>query len=165
MVLSDNHVFFWKSSFSNWYRSIFEAEVEGEMLTFYNSEQYFMYIKALTFKDYDTAKKILRHGSNPKIAKDLGREVKNYDDAVWNEKRYGVMLDANMLKYSQNEELKNLLLSPKFEGKHFVEASPVDRIWGIGCGEREALDDGSNWNGQNLLGKVLDEVREKLRGS
>ena len=75
------------------------------------------------------------------------------------------MLDANMLKYSQNEELKNLLLSPKFEGKHYVESSPYDRIWGIGCGEREALDDGSNWNGQNLLGKVLDEVREKLKES
>jgi ribA/ribD-fused uncharacterized protein len=72
------------------------------------------------------------------------------------------MVDANLYKYSQNEELKELLLNPELEGKHYVEASPLDKIWGIGVGETEALDDESNWRGQNLLGKALDEVRDKL---
>ena len=72
------------------------------------------------------------------------------------------MVDANYLKYSQNEDLKKLILNDEFEGKGFVEASPLDGIWGIKCGETEALDDKSNWNGLNLLGKALDEVRKTL---
>jgi ribA/ribD-fused uncharacterized protein len=72
------------------------------------------------------------------------------------------MVDANYFKYSQSEDLKKMLLNPEFDGKHFVEASPLDGIWGIKCGETEALDDESNWKGQNLLGKALDEVREML---
>jgi ribA/ribD-fused uncharacterized protein len=121
-----------------------------------------MYVKAITFKDYKTSERILKEGISPRIAKDLGRLVKNYDDKVWDEKRYQVMLDANILKFTQHKESRDILLNPKFDGKHFVEASPYDGIWGIRCGENEALDDESNWNGRNLLGKVLDEVREKL---
>lgn len=163
MIISANHVFFWKSKLANWHHVNFDAVVDGEKLHFSNTEQYFMYVKAVTFKDYDTAKKILKYGSNPKIAKDLGREVKNYDDNVWAKMRYQVMLDANMLRYTQDEESKELILDPKFDGKKFVEASPYDHIWGIACGERDALDDCSNWKGENLMGKVLDEVRKKLK--
>ena len=93
----------------------------------------------------------------------MGRKVQGYDDKVWNEKRFDIMLDANLLKFTQNEELKKTILSEEFEGKGFVEASPVDTIWGIGCDEVTALDDESNWRGQNLLGKVLDETRKKLK--
>ena len=165
MRVTDTHVFFWGEWPSNWYRCLFTVKGEdGEDKVFYNSEQYFMYIKAITFGDTKTAKEILRKGKDPKIAKNLGRMVKNYDDKVWNEKRYQVMVDANMLKYSQNKELKELLLSKEFEGKHYVEASPYDGIYGIRCSEQEARDDESNWNGRNLLGKVLDEVRVKLKG-
>jgi ribA/ribD-fused uncharacterized protein len=121
-----------------------------------------MWMKAITFGDEATALRILMEGKNPKMAKTLGRLVKNYDDKKWNEVRYKIMVDANYYKYSQSEELKELLLNPEFNGKHFVEASPLDGIWGIKCGETEALDDKSNWNGQNLLGKALDEVREML---
>jgi predicted NAD-dependent protein-ADP-ribosyltransferase YbiA (DUF1768 family) len=67
-----------------------------------------------------------------------------------------------MFKYTQNPELNLTILDPQFNGKKFVEASPIDGIWGIKCGEEEALDDESNWNGLNLLGKVLDEVRRRL---
>jgi hypothetical protein len=138
------------------------VEHEGKKLEFFNSEQYFMWVKAKTFGDETIAMRILLEGKNPKTAKTLGRMIKNYDDKVWNEKRYQVMVDANMYKYSQNEDIKNLLLSDLFKGKGFVEASPIDKIWGIGVGETEALDDESNWKGTNLLGKALDEVREKL---
>ena len=106
--------------------------------------------------------KIVFEGKNPKTAKTLGRKVRNYDDNVWNEKRYQVMVDACYLKFSSNEELKSNILSDEFNGKHFVEASPYDGIFGIKCSETEALDDKSNWNGRNLLGKALDEVRERL---
>lgn len=162
MKVTDKHVFFWGEWPSNWYPCVFNAEYEGKEYTFYNSEQYFMFVKAKTFGDEEIALKILLEGKNPKKAKTYGRMVKNYDDEKWNETRYKVMVDANMAKYSQNDELKNLLLSDEFNGKGFVEASPIDGVWGIKCSEEDALDDESNWNGQNLLGKALDEVRDKL---
>ena len=162
MRVTDKHIFFWGEFPSNWYKCHFKVKHEGKEYDFFNSEQYFMWMKAITFGDEEVAEKILKKGHNPKTAKALGREVKNYDDKKWNEVRYKIMVDANYYKYSQSEELKELLLNPEFNGKHFVEASPLDGIWGIKCGETEALDDKSNWNGQNLLGKALDEVREML---
>ena len=164
MRITEKYVYFWGEFPSNWYPCHFVTQTEGsEKKVFFNSEQYFMYMKAITFGDVDIAEEILLKGKNPKTAKALGRKVKNYDDKVWDEKRYQVMVDANMLKYSQNEDLKRMLLNKEFDGKKFVEASPYDCVWGIGVGETEAKDDESNWRGQNLLGKALDEVREKLK--
>jgi hypothetical protein len=122
-----------------------------------------MYRKAKTFGDEEIAERILSEGKNPKTAKALGRKVKNYDDTVWNEKRYQVMTDAIMYKFSQDNKLKELLMNPEFDGKKFVEASPYDGIWGIKCDEATASDDESTWNGLNLLGKALDDVRDKLK--
>jgi len=163
MRVTDKHVFFWGEWPSNWYSTTFTATVNGQEYKFYNSEQYFMFMKAITFGDTKMAEQISKFGSNPRTAKALGRKVQGYDDKVWDEKRFGIMLDANLLKFTQNEKLKKTILSDEFEGKGFVEASPVDTIWGIGCDEVTALDDESNWRGQNLLGKVLDETRKKLK--
>ena len=163
MRVTNKHIFFWGEWPSNWFPCRFTLEQNGKKLEFFNSEQYFMWMKAKTFKDETIAMQILLDGHNPKAAKSLGRKVKNYDDKVWNEKRYDVMVEANMLKYSQNEDLKEKLLDGKLKGKGYVEASPIDHIWGIGLHEKDPLiDDEKNWNGQNLLGKCLDEVREKL---
>lgn len=166
MKITDKHVLFWGEWPSNWYKTEFETEVmidgKKEKKTFYNSEQYFMFIKAVVFGDYETANKILAT-KDPKKAKQLGREVKNYDDEVWSRMRYKVMVDANKAKYGQNEELKKLILSDELKGKGFVEASPIDGIWGIKLGENDPLaDDEKHWKGQNLLGKALDETREWL---
>ena len=159
MRVTDKHVFFWGEWPSNWFKCHFVAEGNE----FFNSEQYFMWVKAKTFGDEEVADEILKKGKNPKTAKELGRKVKNYDDAVWNEKRYQVMVDANLHKYSQNEELKGLLLNPELKGKGYVEASKYDTIWGVGLTEDNPLvDDEKNWLGTNLLGKALDEVRERL---
>lgn len=162
MKVTDKFVYFWSEWPSNWHPCSITVKEDDKTLEFSNSEQYFMYKKAKEFGDEEIASRILSEGADPRQAKALGRLVKNYDDKVWNEKRYDVMLEANILKYSQNGELLKALFSEKFEGKHWVEASPYDRIWGIGCREKDALDDQSNWEGQNLLGKVLDETREKL---
>ena len=166
MNITDKHVLFWGEWPSNWYPAEFDVEVliNGEKQTkhFFNSEQYFMYMKAIVFGDYDTAEKILKT-KDPKKAKALGREVKNYDDKVWNEMRYKIMVDANKAKFGQNKELADLLTSEEFKGKGFVEASPVDGIWGIRMSEDDPLaDDETNWRGTNLLGKALDETRDWL---
>lgn len=164
MRVTDKHIFFWGEWPSNWYPCVFNAEYEGKKYTFYNSEQYFMFVKAKTFGDEETAEKILSKGKNPKTAKALGREVKNYDDKEWDKIRYDIMVTANYFKYSQSEELEEMLLNPEFNGKHFVESSPIDKIWGVGLGENNPMiDDENNWKGTNLLGKALDEVRERLQ--
>lgn len=163
MRVTDKHVFFWGEWPSNWYKCHFKVNHEGKEYDFFNSEQYFMWMKAITFGDEEIAEKILKKGHNPKTAKALGREVKNYDDKKWDEIRYRVMVDANYCKYSQSKELKELLLNPELKGKHFCEASPKDQLWGCGLHESDPLiDDEKNWLGINLLGKALDEVRERL---
>lgn len=163
MKVTNKHVFFWGGIFSNWEIAEFDAEIGGKKLHFYNSEQYFMYMKAITFGDKEIAEEILEKGMNPKTAKALGRKVKNYDDKVWNTKRYQVMVDANYLKFSQNGNLLKELISEKYVGKHFCEASPKDQLWGCGLHESDPLIiDENNWQGQNLLGKVLDEVRSMM---
>lgn len=161
--VTDSHVFFWSGWPSNWYPSIFKAEYEGKEYEFHNSEQYFMFVKAKTFGDEEIAKRIITEGKDPKVAKTLGREVKNYDDKVWNEKRYQVMVDACYLKFTKCSKLQEALLGERYVGKKFCEASPYDCIWGLGLHQNDPLvDDEKNWRGLNLLGKALDEVRERI---
>jgi ribA/ribD-fused uncharacterized protein len=134
-------------------------------LIFNCTEQYFMYYKALTFSDgndinNNIATKILLT-SDPFEIKRLGREVNDYDDAVWGNIRYNVMLRGNLLKYSQNHDILIKLLSTG--NKTLVEASPTDKIWGVGLAEKDPLIlDSNNWQGQNLLGKCLMDVRTRL---
>ena len=161
--VTDKHVFFWSGWPSNWYPSIFNAEYEGKEYTFHNAEQYFMFVKAKTFGDDVIAERIIREGEDPKIAKNLGRKVKNYNDKIWDEKRFQTMFDACYLKFTKCPKLREALLGKRYEGKGFVEGSPYDKIWGIGVHYSKASDDETEWEGQNLLGKVLDAVREKIK--
>jgi len=120
-----------------------------------------MYQKAIMFGDINTAHAILLTG-NPKEQKDLGRMVSNYDDAVWSAKRVEVMVEGLFEKFNQNPLLKEALLNTG--DTIIVEASPVDRIWGIGLAEDDprALIE-TQWLGKNLLGRVLMKVRDDLR--
>ena len=72
------------------------------------------------------------------------------------------MLEVNMCKYTQDKKLQAKLLDPQFDGKLFVEASPTDKIWGIGFAQNEAPDDETLWKGQNLLGQVVTNVRKTI---
>ena len=166
MKITEKHVLFWGDWPSNWHPAELDVEmlIKGEKakLHFFNTEQYFMYVKAITFGDYETAEKILKT-KDPKKAKELGREVKGYDDNIWSKIRYKIMVDANKYKYSQNDDLKELILNPDIADKGFVEASPYDLHWGCGFRENDpSADDETKWKGQNLLGKALDEVRNWL---
>ena len=156
--VTDTHVYFWGDpTLSNWGPSRFNHKG----LEFYNSEQAFMYEKAMYFDDKEIAKKILET-SNPRIAKDLGRKVKNFDDAKWSLMSYDYMVDVCYAKFKQNENLKEILLNTG--NKTIVEGSPYDKIWGVGLhwASEEILDE-ANWKGKNLLGKALMEVREMLK--
>ena len=99
MKITDKYVYFWGEWLSNFEKAIIKTKVNGEQHTFYSSEQYFMYLKAITFNDEIIAKKILSEGIDPKRAKNLGRKVSNFDNEKWSKIRYKVMKKANMLKY------------------------------------------------------------------
>lgn len=117
-----------------------------------------MYHKALLFDDSDVATQILT-ATTPIEVKALGRQVKNFDEEIWKENRYRIVKEANILKFTQHLDLREKLLATK--GKMLVEASPRDRIWGIGYGAKNALANKERW-GLNLLGQVLVEIRDEM---
>ena len=84
--------------------------------------------------------------------------MRGFEEAVWQRFRYAIVLNGSWLKFSQNPELRDFLLSTG--DKILVEASPYDRVWGIGVTEQEeAADNPLKWKGENLLGFALTEVR------
>lgn len=145
--------------FSNWYPSEFTKDSQK----FANTEQYMMYRKAKLMGDNEMAEKILGEG-DPKRVKALGRKVRNWNEELWVAHREEVMYDGCLAKFSEpsNAKLKEELLSTGC--KCLVEASPYDKIWGIGM-NRTHKDrfDRSKWKGMNLLGKTLNRVRETLQ--
>lgn len=162
-----DYLFFWghqpskdgsviKTCMSQWWPADFS---EGDIL-YRTAEHYMMAGKAKLFNDMDVFRKIPEKVS-PKDVKDLGRQIKNFDAAAWDAKKYEIVKQGNYLKFSQNEELKQFLLQTK--SKVLVEASPVDPVWGIGLAEDDAkANDPAGWRGQNLLGFALMEVRDEL---
>ncbi len=155
--ITNTHVFFWGSEFSNWYNC--EFDYKGHK--FNNSEQAFMWEKAMFFNDTYHAKLILEN-SNPASCKKIGRLIKDFNVERWLIASYPIMVTVNLAKYNQNPILKELLLSTS--DKIIVEASPYDKIWGIGIHwkDNDCLDK-TKWKGMNLLGKVLMEVRKQLQ--
>lgn len=141
---------------SNWYLSKFT--VDG--VTFSSMEQYMMYKKARLFQDTETAYEILSI-QDVKQIKALGRQVKNYDDIIWNGRRQVIVYQGLLEKFCQNQELKKMLLETGND--ILAECAVQDRIWGIGLSmtdeKRFSL---SHWRGQNLLGFALMEVRDKI---
>ncbi|QFT55353.1 Swarming motility protein YbiA [Microbulbifer sp. THAF38] len=120
-----------------------------------------MYHKAKLFGDSNACKKILA-SPNPGEAKSIGRQVVGFNQNMWDKKRFDIVVNANLAKFSQNIELKEFLLNT--ENRVLVEASPVDNIWGIGLAQDSPkAQDPNTWKGLNLLGFALMEVRDKLR--
>lgn len=152
------HVAFWGSEFSNFHRCSFVYKG----LTWKSSEQAYMAEKAIYFGDYASFLHIW-NSATPKEAKAYGREVKNFDADEWLKVSRDFMYDIVYEKFKQNEYLKNMLLRSDLADKHFVEGSPVDGIWGVKVAwDDPRIDDERNWDGMNLLGKVLDDVRIQL---
>lgn len=145
-----------KSCLSQWYPASFA--IDGHL--YKNTEQYMMAQKAKLFDDHDIFSKILLTG-NPKEIKALGRLVKNYQDDTWVKHRFAIVVKGNLAKFSQNKNLGQFLLNTG--DQVLVEASPFDKIWGIGVDEHDqTVDKPVLWKGLNLLGFALMEVRRQL---
>lgn len=127
---------------------------------FATAEHYMMWRKAVLFDDPAGAERILA-APHPHAAKKLGGRVAGFDQAVWEEHRFAIVVAGNLAKFSQDEALRTFLLGTG--ERVLVEASPLDRIWGIGLTRDDpAAADPARWRGLNLLGLALMEVRGRL---
>lgn len=154
--MAETFTLFWHGPFSQWHMQNFR--VDGVL---YNcAEQYMMAEKAKLFGDFFAEAQIM-DSSDPREQKKLGREVKNFDKEVWDAYAKTAVFKANHAKFTQNPDLLEQLLAT--EGTTLVEASPRDRIWGIGLGPDNPLaHDRANWRGTNWLGEVLTDVRQRI---
>ena len=161
-------LYFWKpyktknkiteSCLSQWYMLDFLEDG----ITYKSCEHYMMAKKALLFDDQDMFTKII-NSNHPKDAKRLGRMVSNFNSNIWDNNKYEIVLNGNLLKFRQNEEYKYYLTNTI--PYNLVEASPYDKIWGIGLPPPKDKYDYyfiDEWKGENLLGFALMEVRDIL---
>lgn len=137
-----------------------QAEFRIKKYRFNCVEQHLMFCKAVFFGDWETAYRIL-DAPDPVTQFRLGRQVKDFSDVAWENKRLGYALVGNLAKYRQNPELKQLLIDTG--SRTIAEASP-NKVWGIGYGKDspEALQP-SLWTGENLGGFVMMSAREILK--
>jgi ribA/ribD-fused uncharacterized protein len=128
-------------------------------LDFNCCEQWMMACKAALFNDKETFLEIMKE-SSPAKQKDLGRSVKNYNQDIWDEYKFEIVLRGNYSKFGQNLELKEFLYS--FNSfTIFAEASPWDKVWGIGLGPDDPRSlDINTWQGKNLLGRAITDIRQ-----
>lgn len=163
----NSFLFFWghtgkpdvlgKECLSQWYPRPFK--LYG--IEFKTAEHWMMFWKAMLFEDALSARMIL-DAETPKEAKVLGRKVSGYDQKIWDQNKEKIVFDGNLLKFTSHSDLKEFLLSTK--DLEIVEASPYDKIWGIGmAASNPKAHDRKSWSGQNLLGEILGEVRTSIR--
>ena len=172
----------WRCIFSQWYPQNFVGKESIHDLTkiidtndfekyiknntFSTREKWMMICKCLMFaKGVHKAKNIelletkLIIENNPATIKKLGRKIQGFDEQIWQQYREQVVENGNYLQFSQNEQMRKILLDT--QNREIVEASNYDAIWGIGFSENDAEANRSEW-GLNLLGKALMKVRNRL---
>lgn len=159
MRTTEQFVFFWKppAPYSQWTPSV--ILIDG--LTYSCAEQLMMADKARLFGDQSVCDQIMAT-PDPRKHKRLGRQVRGFVESTWLANRSAIVYRASMAKFSQDPVLRQTLLDTG--DRTLVEASPLDQIWGIGLRSTDAgAEDPSQWQGLNLLGLALMQVREALR--
>lgn len=145
------------SCLSQWWPSPFT--VDG--VTYASAEHWMMAGKARLFGDAEAAERAVA-AKSPAEAKKVGRLVRDFDGAVWERERYGLVVAGSVHKFGQDAELGGFLRGTG--DRVLVEASPMDRIWGIGlAADDPRAEDPATWQGLNLLGFALMEARAVLR--
>ncbi|MFI9343729.1 NADAR family protein [Streptomyces sp. NPDC052773] len=145
------------SCLSQWWPSPFT--VDG--VEYATAEHWMMAAKARLFDDAEAERRVLA-AVQPAEAKKAGRLVRGFDEGVWELERFGIVVEGSVRKFAAHEDLREFLLNTG--ERVLVEASPVDRVWGIGlAADDEAAADPERWRGLNLLGFALMEARGRLR--
>ncbi|MET9275372.1 NADAR family protein [Kribbella sp. NPDC003557] len=139
------------------------AEFTVDGVRYPSAEHYMMTEKARLFGDLAAVDRILA-ARTPAEAKNLGREVRGFDGEAWEAARFGIVVAGSTAKFGQDPALRSYLLNT---GRRvLVEASPLDRVWGIGlAADDPRAADPAGWRGLNLLGFALMEARASLSGT
>ena len=146
------------------FSNFFPCDFEENGIKFNCNEQYFIFNKVLEFDPSNSVliDKIMNETRPSFIRRYGGRKhLKKFNNKIWIEKRFDIMLKGLRLKFLQNECLRKKLLSTG--DKMLYEAAFRDKVWGIGYGYRQALNTPIEKYGQNLLGKALMIVRLELQ--
>ena len=141
---------------SNFHQCVFKVDDNW----IHSTEQYIQLKKAEFFNDRQSALKILT-AETAIECKQLAREIKNYDVAKWNDVAEDECFEGVLEKFTQNPILNNVLQNTN--NKTIIE-SFYHRKWGTGVPlhSPDALNS-ECWIGDNLLGRILSNVRETLR--
>lgn len=167
MAAAERFTFFWgrEHVLSQWHPCVFVAtcpfEPQGALRQFKCAEQWMMFCKAHLMGDAATGELIMT-APTPSAIKALGRAVRNWDQRLWDMHAMDIVVQGNRHKFGQNARLKQALLATG--DTVLAEASPFDKIWGIGLrasDPRAAVR--AQWRGKNLLGAALMQVRGELR--
>jgi ribA/ribD-fused uncharacterized protein len=162
-----DYLFFWghtpknadvvdASCLSQWFPCTFV--IDG--VSYPSAEHFMMAEKARLFRDEAALARVLE-AKSPAEAKAVGREVRRFDEAAWNAARFDAVVRGNVAKFGPREDLRAFLRGTR--EKVIVEASPRDRVWGIGMGASNPdARFPARWRGQNLLGFALMETRARL---
>ena len=144
--------------FSNWY----PAEFDYAGVHFVNAEQFMMYHKVMMFRKYDLADRIMRSSSPEECKYIAGQKFPEFDSELWEKTCQTIVKRGVKAKFSQNKEILKILLGTG--NALLAECSGNDQKWGIGIDindpDRWQI---AKWKGQNLLGRILMEVREELQ--
>ena len=126
--------------------SVFSFELEGKVWP--SVEHYFQGMK---FTD-DARQEQVRQAASPQQARRLGRKRHNSFRKDWKKVRQTIMTRAVYTRCRTHPELAEELLATG--DQKIVENSNFDYFWGCGRDRR----------GENAYGRVLMNVRAKLRG-
>ena len=152
----EKFTFFWAGPFSQWYSCNFTIN----NMKYNCAEQYMMLEKANLFKDEKSYEKILK-SPDPRLQKEIGRNIKNFNKDEWEKVAKEIVFKGNYAKFTQNMKLGMKLRETV--GTTLVEASPYDKIWGIGLNSFDPLAQSrETWRGTNWLGETLTKLRETL---
>lgn len=111
------------------------------------SEHYFQGQKFLDAANREA----VRMAKTPGEAAQLGRDRKRPLRRDWEAVKDDIMRKAVRAKFTQHDDLRDLLLSTG--DAELIEHTARDSYWG----------DGGDGSGRNMLGRILMEVREELR--
>lgn len=157
---TDTHLYFLRGVFSNFAPT---PQLEYDSNIFNSTEQAFMYAKAKLFNDSSSMTAILKE-ARPYQAKQLGRGVQGFNQAIWDQYKYQLMLEVNIAKYEQFEDYREVLINTG--DKVLVESNGKDRIWSCGLYASDSrIKDSRKWTGQNLLGSILMDIRSMYKGN
>ncbi|MBB2924825.1 NADAR family protein [Cellulomonas cellasea] len=145
-----------RGCFSQWW----PAPITVDGVTYPTAEHWMMAGKARLFGDDEGLRAVL-DAASPGAAKAAGAAVRGFDEDTWARERYGIVLAGTLAKFRQHPGPAGVLR--RTGDQVLAEASPVDRVWGIGraAGDPDA-ERPSRWLGLNLLGFALMDARERL---